>query len=126
MPTIEQAEVKKIRKMALLIGMRSLSDGQKDDLTDGGQTSLHGHAGGGASWGGISGTLSNQSDLNSALGGKADASHTHSYEPANANIQSHVTAAHAPSDAQKNSDITKAEIETKLTGAISSHSHAGG
>ena len=48
-----------------------------------------------------------------------------SYEPANANIQSHVAAAHAPANAQKNSDITKAEIEAKLTGEISSHSHAG-
>ena len=36
----------------------------------------------------------------------------------------HSQAAHAPSTAQKNSDITKAEIEAKLTGAISSHSHA--
>lgn len=30
---------------------------------------------------------------------------------------------HAPADAQKNSDITKAEIEAKLTGVITSHSH---
>ncbi len=52
--------------------------------------------------------------------------HTHSYEPANANIQTHVTAAHAPSNAQANADITKAEIEAKLTGTISSHSHSGG
>jgi len=29
----------------------------------------------------------------------------------------------APSNAQKNSDITKAEIEAKLIGEISSHSH---
>ena len=36
----------------------------------------------------------------------------------------HSQAAHAPSDAQKNSDITKAEIEAKLTGTISSHTHA--
>jgi len=47
-------------------------------------------------------------------------------EPANANIQAHVAAAHAPSNAQKNSDITKAEIEAALTGQISSHTHAGG
>lgn len=47
-------------------------------------------------------------------------------EPANSNIQSHVTSSHAPSDAQKNSDITKAEIEAKLTGQIDSHDHAGG
>jgi hypothetical protein len=37
----------------------------------------------------------------------------------------HSQAAHAPSTAQKNSDITLAEIEAKLTGSISSHSHAG-
>lgn len=36
----------------------------------------------------------------------------------------HSQAAHAPSNAQKNSDITKAEIEAKLTGAITSHTHA--
>lgn len=47
-------------------------------------------------------------------------------EPANANIQAHVISAHAPSNAQANADITKAEIEAKLTGEIASHSHAGG
>jgi hypothetical protein len=47
-------------------------------------------------------------------------------EPANANIQSHIASAHAPSNAQKNSDILKSEIEAKLTGVISTHSHAGG
>lgn len=35
----------------------------------------------------------------------------------------HSQAAHAPSNAQKNSDITKAEIEAKLTGTITSHDH---
>lgn len=35
----------------------------------------------------------------------------------------HSQAAHAPSNAQKNSDITKAEIEAKLTGTITSHTH---
>ena len=29
-------------------------------------------------------------------------------------------------EAQKNSEITKAEIEAKFTGIISTHSHAGG
>ena len=38
----------------------------------------------------------------------------------------HSQAAHAPANAQKNSDITKAEIEAKLTGVISSHTHAAG
>ena len=36
----------------------------------------------------------------------------------------HSQAAHAPSNAQKNSDITKAEIEAKLTGDITSHTHS--
>ena len=35
----------------------------------------------------------------------------------------HSQATHAPSNAQKNSDITKAEIEAKLTGSLSSHTH---
>ena len=35
----------------------------------------------------------------------------------------HSQTAHAPSNAQKNSDITKAEIEAKLTGNISTHTH---
>lgn len=65
---------------------------------------------------------------NQDLSGKADVGHTHTgvYESANSNIQAHVTSAHAPSNAQANADITKAEIEAKLTGEISSHSHAGG
>lgn len=36
----------------------------------------------------------------------------------------HSQVAHAPSNAQKNSDITKAEIEAKLIGAITTHTHA--
>lgn len=71
-----------------------------------------------------------------ALTAKAASSHTHdysasnhnhsgTYEPANANIQTHVGSSHAPANAQKNSDITKAEIEAVLTGVIASHSHAG-
>jgi hypothetical protein len=47
-------------------------------------------------------------------------------EPGNSNIQTHVISAHAPAAAQKNSDITGPEIEAKLTGAITSHSHASG
>lgn len=35
----------------------------------------------------------------------------------------HSIAAHAPTDAQKNSLITKAEIEAKLTGEITTHTH---
>ncbi|MBP3928522.1 MAG: hypothetical protein J6D47_03000, partial [Peptostreptococcaceae bacterium] len=37
----------------------------------------------------------------------------------------HSTSSHAPTNAQKNSNITKAEIEAKLTGIITSHSHEG-
>lgn len=78
-------------------------------------------------------------DGKQAAGSYASSSHNHdasyavvghnhdaAYEAKNANIQAHVASAHAPSDAQKNSDITKAEIEAKLTGVIASHSHAGG
>lgn len=36
----------------------------------------------------------------------------------------HSQVAHAPSNAQKNSNITKAEIEAKLTGNITSHAHS--
>lgn len=38
----------------------------------------------------------------------------------------HAGSTHAPAGAQANADITKAEIEAKLTGEISSHTHAGG
>jgi hypothetical protein len=44
-------------------------------------------------------------------------------EPGNSNIQTHVTSAHAPSNAQKNSDIIQSEIEAKLTGIITTHTH---
>jgi hypothetical protein len=85
-------------------------------------------AAGSVAWSGITGTLSNQTDLQNVLDGKSANGHNHnaSYEPINSNIQTHITSSHAPSDAQKNSDITKAEIEAKLTGQISSHTHAGG
>ena len=51
-------------------------------------------------------------DLTNALKANYDAAYTHS------------TSAHAPVNAQKNSDITKAEIEAKLTGNITSHTHS--
>ena len=53
-------------------------------------------------------------DLTDTLKGYYDGAYNHSQ------------ATHAPSNAQKNSDITKEEIEAKLTGAITTHSHAGG
>ena len=67
-------------------------------------------------------------DAKQVAGSYASDVHNHdaSYEPKNANIQAHVAQAHAPSNAQKNSDITKAEIEAKLTGEIESHTHPAG
>jgi hypothetical protein len=38
----------------------------------------------------------------------------------------HSQEAHAPAGAQVNASITKAEIEAKLTGEVTSHSHPGG
>lgn len=77
-------------------------------------------------WGSITGALALQLDLQAALDAKAVANHNHdaTYEAKNTNIQAHVVSAHAPSNAQKNSDITKAEIEAKLTGELASHTHA--
>lgn len=71
---------------------------------------------------------SNAWNAGHVITGAADALHTHTgvYEPANANLQGHVASAHAPANAQANADITKAEIEAKLTGVIASHSHSGG
>jgi hypothetical protein len=86
-------------------------------LTDSGKNISNVYLNGDADWGCIRGTLSDQTDLDTALDSK---------EAANANIQAHVISAHAPSNAQKNSDITKAEIEAKLTGEIATHTHAGG
>ena len=51
-------------------------------------------------------------DLTNALKSNYDTAYAHSQ------------AAHAPSTAQKNSDITKAEIEAKLTGDVTSHTHS--
>ena len=51
-------------------------------------------------------------DLTNTLKSNYDTAYTHSQ------------SAHAPSNAQKNSDITKTEIEAKLTGDITSHTHS--
>ena len=59
-------------------------------------------------WVGLTGTTGTSYDLN-----RINTAYTHSQ------------AAHAPSNAQKNSDITKAEIEAKLTGTVTSHNHSG-
>ena len=51
-------------------------------------------------------------DLTNALKSNYDTAYTHSQ------------SAHAPVNAQKNSDITKAEIEAKLTGDVTTHTHS--
>ena len=51
-------------------------------------------------------------DLTNTLKANYDTAYTHSQ------------STHAPSNAQKNSDITKAEIEAKLTGNITTHTHS--
>jgi hypothetical protein len=60
----------------------------------------------------IAGKGLSENDLTDTLKSNYDTAYTHSQ------------STHAPANAQKNSDITKAEIEAKLTGEISSHSHA--
>lgn len=61
---------------------------------------------------GGSGGTSGNCNLTDTLKAQYDAAYTHSQ------------AAHAPSNAQKNSDITKSEIEAKLTGDITTHTHS--
>lgn len=56
--------------------------------------------------------------------GTVDGKNAVEFEISDPEIQIHINKAHAPANAQKNSDITKAEIEAKLTGDISTHSHA--
>lgn len=100
-------------------------------LTSGGQITLHSHGAGSHSHANLAllDTYSQtETNLADAVSKKHVEAHNHSgvYEPANANIQTHVTSQHAPSNAQKNSDILKSEIEAVLTGQISTHTHAGG
>lgn len=59
----------------------------------------------------VTGKGLSENDLTNSLKANYDAAHAHSQ------------TTHAPSNAQKNSDITKAEIEAKLTGNLTSHSH---
>lgn len=94
-----------------------------DDVT-GLQTELdgkspvgHTHVGGAASWGGIGGTLADQTDLQAALNAKSATSHEHdaayaalahnhdsAYEPKNTNIQTHVASTSNPHG------VTKAQV----------------
>ena len=70
--------------------------------------------GGGGTWGSITGTLADQTDLQSALEGKAASDHAHAgvYEAANANIQSHI------SDINKHIDWTGTNQNLSTSGYI--------
>jgi hypothetical protein len=72
-------------------------------------------------WGDITGTLADQTDLNSALSGKsatghnhdgtyAPTVHSHSYEPANANIQTHIGTTGNPHGVTK-SDVGLSNVD---------------
>lgn len=80
------------------------------------------------------GVVLGETESTAGRGDHALTAYNHSQEahaPSNATAagaagDAHAGTSHAPANAQKNSDITKEEIEAKLTGPISSHSHAGG
>lgn len=105
----------------------------------------------GAAWGGITGTLSDQTDLNTALSGKASTTHNHdaayaaighnhdvAYEAKNVNIQAHIASTANPHSVTKSqvglanvdntSDAAK-PISTAMQAALdgkaaASHTHA--
>jgi len=71
----------------------------------------YGSGGGSASWGGITGTLTNQTDLNSALAGKAATSHTHA--PADITGTAVITSDSRLSDAR--TPLAHNQAETTIT-----------
>jgi hypothetical protein len=93
-------------------------------------TAVEGGTPGSASWGGIGGTLSAQTDLQGALDAKLATGHTsdfnHSLLHGNSLDHSNSSDHAAGSDNQNLGDITKEQIEAKLTGEIATHTHAGG
>jgi len=52
--------------------VNNISDADALELTGGGETELHSHAGGSGTWGSITGDLADQTDLQTALGTKLD------------------------------------------------------
>jgi len=64
---------------------------------------LSSNGSGAGAWGTLTGTLSNQTDLQTALDGKSATSHNHdsSYEAKNANIQSHIGSTSNPHSVTK-------------------------
>lgn len=78
--------------------------------------------GGSTTWGNITGTLSNQTDLNNALAGKAASSHTHSIANVT-NLQSTLDGKAASSHTHSIANVTN--LQSTLDGkAASSHTHS--
>ena len=86
---------------------------------------------GGAAWGGITGTLSSQTDLQTALDAKASSNHNHdsayaaaahnhdaAYEAKNSNIQAHVASQHAPATAEPRSATSALGYATGAGGTV--------
>jgi len=73
--------------------------------------------GGGGVWGGIAGTLADQTDLKNALDAKALTTHNHTgtYEPANTNIQSHITSTTNPHS------VTATQVGAEPFGTVTTH-----
>lgn len=90
---------------------------------------------GGGAWGSITGTLADQTDLNSALSGKSDTGHTHSgvYQPA-ATVLTNTTAAFTTAQETKlagietgaTADMTGAEIVSAIDTQLGSTTWQGG
>jgi hypothetical protein len=79
-----------------------------------------GEPGTGATWGSIAGTLSNQTDLNGALGGKAASVHTHA--PADVTGTAVITTDGRLSDARQLAAGTdKTKLDGVATGAVADH-----
>jgi len=76
-----------------------------------------GGGGGGGVWGGIVGTLADQTDLKNALDAKALTTHNHTgtYEPANTNIQSHITSTTNPHS------VTATQVGAEPFGTVTTH-----
>lgn len=86
------------------------------------ETPSGGGGGGSAVWGGITGTLSSQTDLQTALSGKAAASHTHATSDVTG-LDSALSGKAAASHTHATSDVTG--LDSALSGkAAASHTHS--
>lgn len=111
-------------------GLAAALSGKQDTLTAGSNITIvnnvisatGGGGGGGANWGEIGGTLSNQTDLATALNGKASSSHSHSISDVT-NLQSSLDGKASSTHSHTISDVT--DLQSTLNGkASSSHSHS--